>query len=412
MFGGVSPSGLTPTTNFFDYYPSRRPLLGSLTSLEATVVAELRAADAALSFFDVLFYDGSALCGHPDPNLAWCLNTALAFMLNSSSAWKGIERLRFFITYSNDIDAGTPNVFVGAAGEAKWISLVGTWVGAMGHDRYLKVNGRPIFKVLIPTVFVQECGGNSTLATLRLHQLRAAAAAAGVGAVAIGGGWANPAVGGQGGTLRPHPEGYMRYNNTKVTCPGSCILKAVPVSSVTECLRLCNETSACVAVDADHKLSSCKVLSSAGPAAGDPANDVYVRVNPPVEYDWTGTYNDAPPPNSGGRYTNSWMPNSTQSGAKVFPYKECGDFQGEARTNHSNDSVPYLPNIIAGFDPRPWEEHAPSFAFPSSSEWEAVLRQVKEQALSPANNYGFPDASKPRGVQPAVNIYAWNEYLT
>ena len=41
---------------------------------------------------------------------------------------------------------------------------------------------------------------------------------------------------------------------------------------------------------------------------------------------------------------------------------------------------------------------------------EAVLRQVREQALDPANNFGFPDKSLPRGVQPAVNIYAWNEY--
>ena len=121
MFGGISPNGLIPTTNFFDFYPSRRPLLGSLTSLEATVAAEIKAADRALSFFDVLFYDGSALCGHPDPNLAWCLNSALAFMLNSSSAWDGVERLHFFITYSNDIDAATRDVFVGAAGEMKWV---------------------------------------------------------------------------------------------------------------------------------------------------------------------------------------------------------------------------------------------------------------------------------------------------
>ena len=38
-----------------------------------------------------------------------------------------------------------------------------------------------------------------------------------------------------------------------------------------------------------------------------------------------------------------------------------------------------------------------------------MLRQVREQALDPANNFGFPDKSH-RGVQSAVNIYAWNEY--
>ena len=78
------------------------------------------AADRALDFFDVLYYDGGADCGHnADHNLAYCLDSSLAFMLNSSTIWNGVKRLHFFITYSNDIDRGTPKVFVGAVGEAK-----------------------------------------------------------------------------------------------------------------------------------------------------------------------------------------------------------------------------------------------------------------------------------------------------
>ena len=69
-----------------------------------------------------------------------------------------------------------------------------------------------------------------------------------------------------------------------------------------------------------------------------------------------------------------------------------------------------LANVIAGFDPRPWEEHAPSFAMPNQSEWEAVIRQVKAQCEDPANKIGFPDVSSPNGFKPAFNIYAWNEY--
>lgn len=34
-------------------------------------------------------------------------------------------------------------------------------------------------------------------------------------------------------------------------------------------------------------------------------------------------------------------------------------------------------SLIAGFDPRPWEEHAPSFTVPMATEWEAALRQVR-----------------------------------
>ena len=160
--------------------------------------------------------------------------------------------------------------------------------------------------------------------------------------------------------------------------------------------------AACEAVQIDRTASSCLVLNTTGPGEGNSGTDVFVRVYLPVSYDWSGTYNDAPPPNSNGRYTNSWMPNATADGATIFPYAECGNYQGEARTNHSNDSIPYLPNIIAGFDPRPWEEHAPSFAFPSRNEWEKALRQVKAQVLDPANNFGFPDSSQPRGVQPGA----------
>ena len=101
----------------------------------------------------------------------------------------------------------------------------------------------------------------------------------------------------------------------------------------------------------------------------------YVRVTEPLQFEWTGSYNAAPPvcpdePNwECARYKSSWFPNRTKGGAEVFPYKECGDYQGAARTNHSDDRVPYLANVIAGFDPRPWEEHAPSFAMPTQPEW-------------------------------------------
>lgn len=52
----------------------------------------------------------------------------------------------------------------------------------------LKVNGRPVFKILIPSVFIHECGGNATLATGLLDRLRDAARSAGVGNPLIGGG--------------------------------------------------------------------------------------------------------------------------------------------------------------------------------------------------------------------------------
>ena len=110
------------------------------------------------------------------------------------------------------------------------------------------------------------------------------------------------------------------------------------------------------------------------------------------------------------QYRDTWWPNATASGAKVFPYAQLGDWNTESRTNHSHDLVPYLPNLMAGWDPRPWEEHAPSFAMPTEAEWEAVVRAVVQQCQNTSNRFGWPDASAPGGFQPAFEVYAWNEF--
>ena len=103
----------------------------------------------------------------------------------------------------------------------------------MVHPRYLKINKRPVFKILIPDIFVSECGGNATLATIRLGELRAAATALGLADPLIGGGWENPSV--PAGTAEPaprsHPEGFMVYNDTKVACH-ACVIKTVVVTCV------------------------------------------------------------------------------------------------------------------------------------------------------------------------------------
>ena len=121
-FNGFTPTG-ERVEDFFPYYPDRTPLLGQYTDVEATVVAEVHAADAAgLDFFHVLFYDdnGERNCGGhaDDPNLSPCLDSALAFMLNSSAVWAGVSRMRFALAYSNDVDRARAGMFVGPAGRA------------------------------------------------------------------------------------------------------------------------------------------------------------------------------------------------------------------------------------------------------------------------------------------------------
>lgn len=327
------------------------------TSVE-TIKAEITAADTALDYFDIvrpqlrrssdsqlmrdaeqLFYDGGEICGsNPDPNLANCLNAALAFMLNSTDAWTNVKRLHFFLSYSNDIDRNNGHALVGSAGDAKWRGLVATWVAAMKHPRYLKVDGRPVFKVLIPDIFLTECGGNASLADERISQLREEAIAAGVGNPLVGGGWQNPSIPSTAQSYpRPHPVGYMLYPQTTVPCKTSpeCNIAEYPQTSILECESKCNATALCTAftITSGQSGGVCTLKSVDGPGAPSPAVDTYVRVRPTLVWEWTGTYNDAPPvcPKNPNwicpEYVNSWQPNATPTGAKIFPYMECGGYQ-------------------------------------------------------------------------------------
>jgi hypothetical protein len=237
--------------------PGRIPLLGNLTSVESTIAAEFKAADVALDYFDILYYDSGWDCGTAaDPNLRWCLDSALAFALNSTRVWAGLQRLHFFITFSNDVDRDTDDdlkhAFVGKAGDARWRSLVKTWTAAMHHPRYLKVNGWPVWQVLEPEIFVIQCGGNASLAAQRLAELRAAVVAQGLGPAAgplLGGGDQSPMVP-SGAALKPtpaaqpHPDGYMRYPQTDINLSG-CTIATVVASSVRDCQAQCNATSGC-----------------------------------------------------------------------------------------------------------------------------------------------------------------------
>ena len=439
-YHGYRPRG-QPTEDIFgaDAYPERTPTLlaaggsaGEWEQTEASTARELRAADShGVAFFDVLYYDGGWDCGTSptDPNLAYCLDSPVAWMLNSTSVWNGVQNLRFYLSYSNDIDARSPGKFVGVAGDENWRRLVATWAAAIAHPRYLRVNGRPVFKVLIPAVFLKtECEGNVSLATQRLGELRAAVKAGGSGELLLGGGWDNPSIAATGvaPSKRPHPRGFEVYSQTEINCPGGCQILSQAVGSLAACEALANATSLVTAfsIDADRSAApplhlNCTLFSKDGPGGPSTTREVFVRVLGEVAYDFTGSYNAAPPicrdqcaccECACAKYKNSWWPNSTAAGAKVFPYREMGDYQTQARTNHSSDTQPYLANVIAGFDPRPWQEHNAAFAPPTPIEWEAVLRAVKAQCLNASNRFGFPDASLPGGVQPAFEIYAWNEY--
>ena len=150
-----------------------------------------------------------------------CLSVCLLSRLLSSagvdahSASAGDRIIRFSISLSNDL--WQANEFVGPAGLARWYSYVDTWVGAMANPRYMKVDGRPVFKILGPYNFLaRQCGGNTTLALSLIAQLRLRALAAGVGNPLVGGGWI-----GETQVAPPSENGRVIYQGIQVDYTGT-----------------------------------------------------------------------------------------------------------------------------------------------------------------------------------------------
>ena len=71
-----------------------------------------------------------------------------------------------------------------------------------------------------------------------------------------------------------------------------------------------------------------------------------------------------------------------------------------------HSSKPYVPYVPAGWDPRPWADPRPSFAFPTRDQWTGALSRAKA-ALDKYSNLGIPVKG---GRKKMLLIYAWNEY--
>ena len=88
-----------------------------------------------------------------------------------------------------------------------------------------------------------------------------------------------------------------------------------------------------------------------------------------------------------------------------FPYAVCSSWADAARTNHSHDLVPYLPNAIASYDPRPWHQKDLGFTFPTREQWNLELRAIRAQTLREPR-FGFPGSDNNYTIVKALTIYA------
>lgn len=184
-------------------YPERVPTLGDY-NVQSTMDQEIEtAARYGVDFFAILYY-------YPQPGSrqekhAPLLNKGLETFLASSHAGK----LKFFIEYCNAPDFS-------ARTESEWNTCVTTWVAAMKHPSYLRVDDRLVFKVHDISQFLKANSNNLAQCKSRLDVLRAAVRTAGLGEMVIGAG-----IAGQTPPLGPHwpPATIFDFTGTYMCVP-------------------------------------------------------------------------------------------------------------------------------------------------------------------------------------------------
>ncbi|HOQ88352.1 MAG TPA: glycoside hydrolase family 99-like domain-containing protein [Phycisphaerae bacterium] len=159
-------------------WPQRVPTLGEYNE-QATMDREIvAAADHGVDFFQILYYCRPALVNgrSPEPH-ADKLNAALEQFMASPHA----GRMKFTLETVNHppFDATT---------DQEWAEACHLWAQAMKHPSYLRVDGRPVFKIHGYELFLRSAGGDVETARARLDVLRQAVRDAGAGEVLLSAG--------------------------------------------------------------------------------------------------------------------------------------------------------------------------------------------------------------------------------
>jgi len=154
-------------------FPERVPTLGQYNE-QSTMDREIIAAsEHGVDFFAFLYY-------YPKPGTretmhAPKLNRGIEQFIASPEA----HRMRFCIEYCNPLRFS-------AETDDQWAACVATWVEAMKHPSYLRVDGRLVFRVHEISSFLEANGKDLQRSRERLDTLRAAVLEAGLGEMVIG----------------------------------------------------------------------------------------------------------------------------------------------------------------------------------------------------------------------------------
>ena len=280
-------------------YPERVALLGQYNEQE-TMDREIAAAAAhGISFFQILWYPQPNATGRPTPSEK--LNEGLRLFMASTNN----SRMKFTLEFVNHPPFGLET-------DAPWETACRQWCQAMQHSSYLRLEGRPVFKIHSADFFSRQNGHDPARVVGRLATLRRLARAAGLADPLICGGVA---------------AGWV----------------------------------------------------ASGPVA--------------APYDFLATYMEMP---------------TLPRREKPYPYQDLLQYAQNGWKRYAQSSRKmYAPFLPAGWDPRPWNDSRPSFAFPTREQWTTALRTLKT-ALDDSSNLGVPLGNGRR--QKMLLIYAWNEF--
>ncbi len=164
-------TGVDWRTNF----PERRALLGEFNEQE-TMDREISAAAAnGVGFFQILWY----YQGNPQNREQHSDKLNEGLRLFMASPKNGL--MKFAVEFVNHPPFAIED-------DARWDAACREWCAAMKHPSYLKVGGRPVFKVHGADFFFDQNGKDPARVEKRLETLRRIAKESGVGDPLIGGG--------------------------------------------------------------------------------------------------------------------------------------------------------------------------------------------------------------------------------
>ena len=154
-------------------FPGRVPLLGEYNTQETMDREIVAAAEHGVDFFAILWYYNKP-GAEAEPNARFLERGVHNFVASPEN-----HRMRFMLEFCNH-----PPFEV--ATDEDWDQCVKLWTAWMQHPQYLRVDGRPVFKVHGFHHFFVQSGRDPSLGKERLDRLRQSVRDAGVGEILIG----------------------------------------------------------------------------------------------------------------------------------------------------------------------------------------------------------------------------------